>query len=120
MRATVGLLTVAFVLGVTATAASHDWYSGLIAEDGALCCNSRDCHPVGHRNTQDKGLEIEIGGIWISVRPKSVLQTTSPDTSAHACYYYGSRVNLDPRSHSYLKSETTGPVVRCVILPGNS
>jgi hypothetical protein len=114
------LIPICLGLGLTTTAHSHDWYSGLIAEDGIPCCDKRDCHPVGHRNTESKGLEIEIGGVWIPVRPQTVLQTISPDTSAHACYYYGSKMNLDLRSHNYLKSETTGPIIRCVVLPGNS
>ena len=93
-KTTPSLLALSFLAGLVGTAASHDWYSGLIAEDGSLCCNSRDCHPVEYRNTETGGLEIEIGGVWIPVRPKSVLQTTSPDASAHACYYHGSTVGI--------------------------
>jgi hypothetical protein len=99
---------------------AHDWYLDLKAKDGASCCSKKDCHPVDHRYTDGKGLELQIGVAWILVDPDVVLSTSSPDDHAHACYFYGSKRNTDEKSWNYLKWETTGPVVRCVILPGSS
>lgn len=108
------LLQGIFLLFLNFPALGHDWYTGLTASDGAACCSNKDCHPVRYRHTDVGSLEIEISaGYWISVSPDAVLPALSPDTSAHACYWFGS---LRTGEHH----QTIGPVVRCVVLPGNS
>jgi hypothetical protein len=85
-----------------APAAAHDWYTGLQAPDGSLCCNQTDCHQLDWsqvRRTPDGDLELLIGGFWLPVPFESILSTLSPDGHVHACW---------PMS---------GAQVRCVILP---
>jgi hypothetical protein len=113
------LLTVSALAIPIHTAQSHDWYTGLMTEDGRMCCNDRDCTPVNHRYTNNV-LEVEIEGAWMTVRPNDVLQTSSPDNRAHACYYHSTRMNLDLRSPQFGHHEKAGNVIRCVILPGSS
>jgi hypothetical protein len=103
-----------------APVSAHDWYLDLKAADGASCCSKKDCRPVDHRRTDGKGLEIEIGGVWIVIAAALVQPTSSPDNRAHACWYYGSIRNLDDKSRDYLNWNTTGPFIRCVILPAES
>jgi|tagenome__1003787_1003787.scaffolds.fasta_scaffold20618130_2 hypothetical protein len=114
------LATTVFFMAASTNVSGHDWYTALKAEDGASCCSMKDCQPVGHRYTSIRGLEIQIGGAWFVVSPASVLPVSSPDNDAHACYYYGSTRNVDESSRDYLKWYMTGPVIRCVILPGDS
>ena len=99
---------------------AHDWYMGLKATDGASCCSNRDCHPVDYRYNASKGLEVRIGRIWVPINSTMVLPLSSPDDHAHACYYFGIQRNVDEQSSNYLNWEPTGPVIRCVILPGAS
>ena len=114
------LATTMFFMADPTNVSGHDWYTALKAEDGASCCSMKDCQPVGHRYTGIKGLEVQIGEAWFVVNPASVLPVSSPDNDAHACYYYGSTRNVDESSKNYLNWYVTGPIIRCVILPGDS
>jgi hypothetical protein len=116
----VAMATIIFFMAAITNVSSHDWYTVLKAEDGASYCSMKDCHPVDHRYTGIKGLEVQIGEVWFVVNPGSVLPVSSPDNNAHACYYYGSTRNVDESSKYYLNWYVTGPVIRCVILPGDS
>ena len=116
----VSLTTNLFFVAASTNVSAHDWYTPLKAQDGASCCSMKDCHPVGHRYTDIKGLEVQIGEVWFVVNPASVLPVSSPDNDAHACYYYGSTRNVDESSKNYLNWYVTGPIIRCVILPGDS
>ena len=116
----VTLATIMFLMDASKEVSGHDWYTNLKAKDGASCCSMKDCQPVGHRYTGIKGLEVQIGEVWFVVNPASVLPVSSPDNDAHACYYYGSTRNVDESSKNYLNWYVTGPVIRCVILPGDS
>jgi hypothetical protein len=116
----VALATTMFFMADPTNVSGHDWYTALKAEDGASCCSMKDCQPVGHRYTGIKGLEVQIGEVWFVVNPASVLPVSSPDNDAHACYYYGSTRNVDESSKNYLNWYVTGPIIRCVILPGDS
>ena len=115
----VTLATIMFLMDASKEVSGHDWYTNLKAKDGASCCSMKDCHPVGYRYT-GKGFEIQIGGVWFAINPDSILPISSPDNDAHACYYYGSTRNVDENSKNYLRWYVTGPVIRCVILPGDS
>jgi hypothetical protein len=99
IRRTLIALTAAML---PAPAAAHDWYTGLRAADGSLCCNDTDCHMLDWsqvRRTADGGLELLIGDVWHLVPFEAVLSILSPDGHVHACW---------PRSAER---------VRCVILP---
>jgi hypothetical protein len=51
------------LLGFTASASAHDWYTGLISPTGKWCCNGRDCEAVDQRyNGESRRLELGIGG----------------------------------------------------------
>ena len=83
-------------------AAAHDWYNGLRAPDGSLCCNERDCHELDWsqvRRAPDGELELLIEGHWLAVPFQAVLSIKSPDGHVHACWPAG------------------GERIRCVILP---
>jgi hypothetical protein len=83
-------------------AAAHDWYTGLRAPDGSLCCNQRDCHKLDWsqvRRTPDGELELLIEGHWLSVPFQAILSIKSPDGHVHACWPAG------------------GERIRCVIVP---
>src|SRR4051812_43369906 len=105
---------------VLPTAAATLGRAAELIDAKASCCSMKDCQPVGHRYTGIKGLEIQIGEVWFVVNPASVLPLSSPDNDAHACYYYGRTRNVDESSKNYLNWYVTGPVIRCVILPGDS
>ncbi len=90
-------------------AAAHDWYQDLKAPSGERCCDGRDCVPVGHRNDPGSGrLEVEIDGRWVPVDPASLVAVPSPDGEAHACFW------------RHWMARTMTPMIRCVILPGES
>jgi hypothetical protein len=87
---------------IPAPVAAHDWYIGLHAPDGSLCCNDTDCHKLDWsqvRRTADGDLELLIGDLWLPVPFEAILSILSPDGHVHACW---------PRSAER---------VRCVILP---
>jgi hypothetical protein len=111
--------TTSVFLAASGHVSAHDWYTELKTEDGTSCCSMKDCHPVLHRYTEDKDLEIQIGRIWIVVNSALVLSVSSPDDVAHACYYFG-RGRKFNESRNYLDWEVKGPIIRCVVLPGNS
>jgi hypothetical protein len=90
------------LLASAAPAGAHDWYSDLRDSKGALCCNARDCHPVGQCVRPDRTEGLVIGGECRPIPWDKVLGVASPDGGAHACW---GRVRGRPN-------------VRCVILPG--
>lgn len=90
-------------------ARAHDWYTGLVSPAGESCCTDRDCQPVDHRYAPRSGrLEVAIEGTWVAVDPRAILPVASPDNSAHACFW-----------RWWMVRKMT-PMIRCVILPGNS
>lgn len=105
MRATLGFIAVLSSVGPTM---AHDWYSGLKSPAGERCCNEQDCEPVGHRYNRATGrLELDIQGVWVPIDTAKLVPALSPDGLAHACFDH----------HWMLKRS---PVVRCIILPGDS
>src|SRR5262245_27744930 len=85
------LLSLTFLLPAPATA--HDWYNGLHARDGALCCNQSDCHELVWsqvRRAPDGELELLIEGRWLPVPYKAILPIKSRDGHVHACWPAGS------------------------------
>jgi hypothetical protein len=94
------IVVAAFPLPIPA--AAHDWYTGLRAPDGSLCCNQRDCHELDWsqvRRAPDGELEVLIEGHWLVVPFQAVLSIKSPDGHVHACW------------------PADGERIRCVILP---
>ena len=116
----VAMATTFTFIAAISNVTGHDWYTVLKAEDGSSCCSIKDCQPVEHRYNGIKGLEIQIGEVWFAVNLATVLPISSPDNSAHACYYYGSTQSIDKYNKNYLNWYVKGPVIRCVILPGHS
>jgi hypothetical protein len=96
------LLIVVVALALPIPAAAHDWYTGLHAPDGSLCCNQSDCHQLDWsqvRRAPNGALELLIEGYWLSVPVEAILSMKSPDGHVHACW---------PKS---------GDRIRCVIVP---
>jgi hypothetical protein len=82
--------------------AAHDWYTGLRASDGSLCCSRTDCHELDWsqvRRAPGGGLELLIERQWLPVPFEAILSTKSPDGHVHACW------------------PASGGNIRCVILP---
>lgn len=97
------------LLVVASPAAGHDWYVGLVSPAGERCCSDRDCQPVDHRYDARTGaLEVAVEEVWVQVDPRAVLPTASPDGDAHACFW-----------RWWMVRKMT-PMIRCVILPGDS
>jgi hypothetical protein len=115
----IALATTSLFVVASSHVSAHDWYIDLKAEDGISCCSMKDCHPVLHRYTESNDLEVQIGRYWIVVSSELVLSVSSPDSDAHACYYYGRGQHFN-ESRNYLDWELKGPIIRCVVLPGNS
>jgi hypothetical protein len=95
-------LAIATLSSLSLPAASHDWYSGLRAPDGSLCCSDRDCHELQWsevRRSADGALELMIGGRWLPVPFEAILPQRSPNGHVHACW------------------PPSGRHIRCVILP---
>ncbi|HWL70167.1 MAG TPA: hypothetical protein VNS22_17530 [Geminicoccus sp.] len=93
-----------------APAASHDWYEGLRAPSGDLCCNQNDCRSVPYRfNTETGTEETQVDGRWWPINPEQVVPSAAPDGQAHACW------------SSYIRNPTHTqakiPTFRCIILP---
>lgn len=85
------------------TAGAHDWYQGLVSPHGVVCCGNTDCRPVPYRIDASTGKEeIEANGNWWPVEYDKVLNLSTPDGGAHACW-------SNPRGR---------PEFRCIILPG--
>lgn len=105
MRSCLALLA---ALGRAATpAAAHGWYTDLVSPSGERCCSEDDCRPVEHRYDPKTG-QLELEGTWVVVDPRAVLPMSSPDGNAHACFW-----------RWWMVRKMT-PMIRCVILPGNS
>lgn len=103
------LAIVAALSAPAGPAAAHDWYEGLTSPAGERCCNGRDCVPVGHRYASGSGrLEVEIDGRWVAVDPGALVAVPSPDGEAHACFW------------RHWMARTLTPMIRCVVLPGES
>ena len=102
-------LTVMMNAGI---ATAHEWYNDLRDSEGRLCCNDRDCYPVGHRYSEENGHEVKISDLWIPVDPSLILPQSSPDNLTHACYY--------PVWSSGPSGTTLTFSVHCVILGGMS
>jgi hypothetical protein len=52
-------------------AAAHDWYTGLRAPDGSLCCNRTDCHELDWSQVRRASGLMPVG-------PSSLLQCIRP------------------------------------------
>ena len=84
---------------------AHDWYNGLRAPDGSLCCGQTDCHQLDWaqvRRAPDGGLELLIADHWLPVPFETILSIKSPDGHVHACW------------------PASGERIRCVIVPPES
>lgn len=102
-------LTVAACLLAATSASAHDWYSGLKAPGGGMCCSDRDCRPVDHRyNPGTRRLELSLDGVWTPVDPARVVLVASVDGAAHACF------------KRFWQLGRMIPIVRCVVLPGEA
>jgi hypothetical protein len=97
------IVLTAAALPIQATA--HDWYNGLLAPDGSLCCGQTDCHQLDWsqvRRAPDGRLELLIADHWLPVPFEAILSIKSPDGHVHACW------------------PASGERIRCVILPPES
>lgn len=63
----------------------HSWYEGLTDNQGASCCNNRDCRPTEHRANADGTIEVMVDGRWMTVPPETILKKSAPDLGSHVC-----------------------------------
>lgn len=63
------------------------WYESLRRPDAtrAPCCSLADCRNVNAR-TMRSGYQVLIGGAWIDVPPKAVLNVSNPTGKPVACW----------------------------------
>ncbi len=99
-------LLVGAILLTSSPIAAHSWYGGLMDPYGQNCCENRDCHRVEMCRTKRGDPGVEIGPVCVEIPWNRVLEISSPDGQAHACW-------------SHVRGEPA-PIVRCVILPGES
>ncbi len=99
------MIRLSFILVLLASAVpakAHSWYTDLRDSRGRLCCNDRDCQPVGLCVLLDRKEGLMIEGACRPIPWPKVLGVLSPDGGAHACW-----THLDGQ-----------PNLLCVILPG--
>lgn len=54
-------------------------------DNGASCCNDKDCRPTRARMTDNETWEAWNGHRWIPIPPAKVLHIPSPDGRSHLC-----------------------------------
>jgi hypothetical protein len=98
---------IALALLAAAPAQAHSWYSELKDSDGASCCSTRDCQPVGDCTTPSVREGVVIDGKCFAIPYAKVLPLPSPDGHTHACFM----------RHHTLGGEMN-PIFRCIIRAG--
>jgi hypothetical protein len=93
-----------FLAAAPAQAHMNDWYMELKDKNGQSCCSFKDCRRVDMCSPAGGGEGLAIEGKCIKVPYDKVLDTSSPDGEAHACWY-----NYQGESH-----------ILCVILMGGA
>ena len=73
-------------------AENHDWYEKLKRPGStASCCSGTkdgvegDCRPTRAYQKDDGMWYALLGGRWVQVPPRAVLQTLAPDGNSHIC-----------------------------------
>lgn len=77
-------LILAMVFGLIAAnrAQAHDSPAGWAYD--SECCHNRDCKPAEGTRMSVTGLEMKVGGTWVSVPPEA-MRKQSKDAQNHIC-----------------------------------
>jgi hypothetical protein len=79
------------------------FYSKLVQDDGASCCNLNDCRPTVSRTVGDH-YEVLVDGKWMKVPMNTIRKVVAPDRGAHVCAPIIDEFTLQPH-------------ILCVVLP---
>jgi hypothetical protein len=109
LGAAIFLIAVAGFIAVALSAdkAGHDkfheqFYSSLQHPKSKMpCCNDRDCRPAKYKIEQS-GVSFFVGGKWIEVPKRTVMETVTPDGLGHWCG---------------IEEHRDFPVTYCAVLP---